>query len=206
MQETKYKLENVTRKILTQLSEERETSPGKAVLANLRNSINKELSNSESFLPILFRNLPEEFLSRDGELTETEKAIIKTLQLYALHQQGNKESVLPVLDEEEESTKSRQINLGVSLRELRDDDSPSMDRRFNIMITSENFEELFHHLRQMIKLLKSRTEAKVDYVKLSSDLYDFIRGYKERVRIRWAERYYQYVNKEKGENENGKEK
>lgn len=71
------------------------------------------------------------------------------------------------------------------------------------MITSSTFEELSHHMRQMIKLLKSKTDAKVNYPKLSGDLYKFLTGYGEEVKFSWASRYYFVKNeKEEGVEEN----
>lgn len=95
--------------------------------------------------------------------------------------------------------------MGYSLRSLRKDgDSVAVDRRFNSMVTSTTFQELSHRLRQMIKLLKSKTDAKVDYPRLSRDLYRYLRGYGEEVKFSWASRYY-FVNSEKeGEKKNEK--
>ena len=137
------------------------SSQTRANLAGIRNSINKPLSNAEEVLPILFESLPEEFLSKDGSLTAEENAILLTLQLYAIHQQGSSISVL--MDENEDNWK----NLGYSLNSLRKgDDSLAIDRRFNTMITSSTFDELSHHLRQLIKLLKAKSDVKINYGKL----------------------------------------
>ena len=67
------------------------------------------------------------------------------------------------------------------------------------MITSQSFEELSNHLRQLIKILKgSKDIVKINYPKLSKDLYDFARGYDERVRLNWSRAYYS-KNISKGE-------
>lgn len=192
------RVESVTRNILSELESEINSSNGRANLANIRNSINRPLTESIDLLPLLFRYLPEDFLSSDGKLSLEEKAIVLTIQLYALHQQAESESVL--LSEDAEKWK----NFGYSLSFLRKgEDSLAADRRFNTMITSSTFEELSHHMRQMIKLLKSKTDAKVNYTKLSGDLYKFLTGYGEEVKFSWASRYYFVKNeKEEGVEEN----
>lgn len=193
-----FRVESVTRNILSELESEINSSNGRANLANIRNSINRPLTESIDLLPLLFRYLPEDFLSSDGKLSQEEKAIVTTIQLYALHQQAESDSVL--LSDDAEKWK----NFGYSLSFLRKgEDSLAADRRFNTMITSSTFEELSHHMRQMIKLLKSKTDAKVNYPKLSGDLYKFLAGYGEEVKFSWASRYYFVKNeKEEGVEEN----
>lgn len=193
-----FRVESVTRNILSEINSEINSSNGRANLANIRNSINRPLTESIDLLPLLFRYLPEDFLSSDGKLSLEERAIVTTIQLYGLHQQAEAESVL--LSEDAEKWK----NLGYSLSFLRKgEDSLAADRRFNTMITSSTFEELSHHMRQMVKLLKSKTDAKVNYTKLSGDLYKFLTGYGEEVKFSWASRYYFVKNeKEEGVEEN----
>lgn len=193
-----FRVESVTRNIINDIDSDLKSSQSRGNLANIRNSINRPLNNSTNLLQLLFRYLPEDFLSADGKLTNEEKAVVTTIQLYALHQQSKKDSVL--LSDEYEKWK----NLGYSLSFLRSEkNSVAVDRRFNNMITSSTFEELSHHMRQMIKLLKSKTDAKVNYTKLSGDLYKFLTGYGEEVKFSWASRYYFVKNeKEEGVEEN----
>lgn len=193
-----FRVESVTRNIINDIDSDLNSSQSRGNLANIRNSINRPLNNSTNLLQLLFRYLPEDFLSTDGKLTNEEKAVVTTIQLYALHQQSKKDSVL--LSDEDEKWK----NLGYSLSFLRSEkNSVAVDRRFNTMITSSTFEELSHHMRQMIKLLKSKTDAKVNYTKLSGDLYKFLTGYGEEVKFSWASRYYFVKNeKEEGVEEN----
>ncbi|WP_243342560.1 type I-E CRISPR-associated protein Cse2/CasB [Anaerococcus sp. AGMB09787] len=166
----------------------------KAILANLRCSINRPLGDGVGHLAFVFENMPDEFLGRGEYYSREEKAIITSLQLYALHQQGIRESILT---EEKD-------NMGYSLSLLRDEDSKSYDRRFNALVTANDFEEFSYHLRQMVRLLKSKKkgEAKVNYANLARDLYSFLRGHEEGIRLKWARSYYSFrkvENKEKGE-------
>lgn len=186
----------LTSKIIFDLNNHLDTSKGKAQLANLRNSIGKPLSQTVGVWPIIFENLPEEFLSKHGQATYEEKAILNTLQIYALYQQGKSEKTS--LEGEDRYWK----DLGYSLRNLRraSEETRAIDRRFNAMITATTFEELVYHLRQLIKLLKSKTEAKINYPKLADDLYWYLRGYDEDIKLRWSRRYYANISsKDKGD-------
>lgn len=176
---------SVTGKIIYRLSQTLGTSSTKSTLANLRNSIGRPLSTSLDIWPIMYENMPDEFLSRSGELTAEELSILTTLQLYSIHQQGKAETV------NMNSEDSYMDNIGYSLSSLRvKEDSISTDRRFNALITSTSFDELTHHLRQFIKLLKVKTTTKINYPLLANDLYWFLRGYGENTRLSWARQYY----------------
>lgn len=176
---------SVTSRIVNGLSAALDTSSGKAMLAKLRHSTGRPMSETIEVWPIVFDYLPEKFLGTGVRVTAEEMAILTTLQLYALHQQGNKENV--ILNNESE----KWHNIGYSLSALRtDNDRTASDRRFNALVTSTTFEELSHHLRQMLKLLKAKTNAKIDYAKLAEDLYWFIRGYEDGIRLDWARAYY----------------
>ena len=92
-EQRKARVAEVTRKILIKLSKQKDTSSGKALLARLRQSIGKPVSETVAVWPILFEDLPEEFLGHDGYTSAEEQAILTTLQLYALHQQSLSHSV-----------------------------------------------------------------------------------------------------------------
>lgn len=191
----------VTSRIIGQLSKTLDISACKATLANLRNSIGKDPSDTIEIWSIMFDYMPDEFLGRDGNLTAEEKAILNTMQLYAFYQQGSSESV--AIDKES----NEWGNMGTSFSSLRDDDNRvSADRRFNTMVTSTIYDELFYHLRQMFGLLKSRNkgQVKVDFSKLSQDLFWFILGYEDNIRIAWSREYYRNRSIEKGKSEGGK--
>ncbi|MCT7725513.1 MAG: type I-E CRISPR-associated protein Cse2/CasB, partial [Lactobacillus iners] len=126
-----------------------------------------------------------------------EQAILTAIQMYALHQQSNEKSVLKIEYNEGE----KRQNLGDALSTLRGSDNKSIDRRFNAMILSSNYLQLQNHLRQFIKLLKAKSDAKVDYASVADDLFWFLKNQKDGVKIKWSRSYYKFrkVN-DKGEN------
>lgn len=172
----------------------RETSFGKALLAKMRRSVGKSLSETVDIWAFVFEYLPEEFIGNTEE-----DAIVLTMQFYSLHQQGVETSVLY---EHEKSENTKEYTLGKSLSVLRtEDDRVAVDRRFNTMITATTFEELVYHLRHLLMLLKSKfRETKVDYAQLAEDLYWILRGFDENIRLKWARDYYRTY--QKGENKN----
>ncbi|MFM9413562.1 type I-E CRISPR-associated protein Cse2/CasB [Peptococcus simiae] len=192
----------VTAAILHEISSSLGSSATKATLAALRHSIGKEASASIDIWPLLFEKLPEAYIGRGRALSHEERTILNTLQLYALHQQGNDQSVwLEQETKDRENTghgkgKKQRNNIGDALKLLRrGDDSLAVDRRFNALVTSTDYDELIHHLRQMVKLLRAKKDGKIDYPALASDLYWFSRGYEESVRLNWSRHYYRFETK-----------
>lgn len=201
MEDSRLNVYRETVRILRKLDNTRENPSTKAIFANIRNSINKDSSVNMDALAFVFQNIPEEFLGFNKNLNDYEKAILTAVQMYALHQQAKIESVLKLDYEEGE----KRQNLGDALKTARDkeDDTKALDRRFNAMITSSNFEELSHHLRQMIKLLKAKSDAKVDYASLADDLYWFLKNQREGLKIKWSRSYYK-LNKKERDDKNAK--
>lgn len=177
---------STTNNIIMSLENSKELSKTKATLSNLRNSVGRPSVENLEGIKLLYEFIPEEFYTKYSKLSFEENAILTTLQLYAIHQQSEDESV------NDTEKKNGWDNVGESISEMRNEDNfLSLDRRFNAMITSQSFEELSIHLRQLIKILKGTKEIiKINYPKLAQDLYDFARGYDERVRLNWSRAYY----------------
>ncbi|MCH3987740.1 MAG: type I-E CRISPR-associated protein Cse2/CasB [Lachnospiraceae bacterium] len=177
----------VTNKIIQKI-ESQYGSQRAAILANLRNTIGKSLTDAENVWPLMFENMPQEFLSKSGEETQEEKAIFTTLQLYAMCMQGASGNV--------KSDSSYKGSIGASLKSGRSaSDSEALDRRFNVLITADTFSELTYHLRQIIKIVKSKGNIAINFPKLADDLLWFQRGRQKRICLRWAQEYYSQQQK-----------
>src|SRR3712207_839553 len=159
----------------------------------LRNSIGKDIEDAIEVWPILFENLPEDFLGDEKRATLEEKSIMRTLQLYALMKQGDSKILIDSNGEE------KYKNIGYSLKVLREqqDGSPdrkkggSVDRRFNALITSSDVEELMNHLRHLLSILKSKSiSAYINFPKLAEDIYWYSKGKDDNIRLSWAREYY----------------
>jgi CRISPR system Cascade subunit CasB len=182
-------LYTVTERIIFKLGERLNLSETKAVLSHLRNSIGRDISETVEIWPLMFEEVPLEFLSTSGIPTCQENAILASLQLYALHQQGKSKSV----------NESPGNSIGKALHDIRDLNNTALDRRFNALITSGNFKELTTHLRHLISILKQETDTKIDYAKLAEDFYWYQRSpeFANRMRMRWGQDYYFYQTIEK---------
>lgn len=196
---------DVTLRIISKLSKSLELSSTKALLSKLRSSLGHNESQTIDIWKEVFPELPESFLSRDGNLTKEERSILTALQLFALHQQGKSKSVNLAFKSDDldigEDSKNKNADLtnkniryftmGDSLSKLRESgESNSIDSRFNAMITANSINEFTHHLRHLLSILKSKEDCKVNYAKLAEDLLWYQVGRQEQVRLLWGQGYY----------------
>lgn len=86
-------INGVTKSIIKSLDNNLDDSYTKAVLSELRSSVNHDSNYASKTWQLLFNRLPKDYLNTNGYLTREEKAILSTLQLYAVHQQGSVETV-----------------------------------------------------------------------------------------------------------------
>lgn len=191
--------------ILADINKNINSPSTKALLAKIRNSVDKDLLHNIDLLSCIFSSVSYDGGESDGELSYKEQAIFTVMQLYAIHQQSSYESVLKTEGDYDKEQKYKD-NIGDALATLRSEENESIDKRFNTMIVSTDYKRLTYHLRQMIKILKSKSDAKVDYAKLAEDLYWFMMGRKEEVRLSWARSYYKYRKNEEMEGDIQNEK
>lgn len=182
----KRKVLETTKGIISYIENINDESKQKAILARLRNSINKPLSENFDVLPFLFEKLPDKFLGTTDEASPEEKSILSALQLYALSKQGKGKT------QNEDDVPDKFPSFGASLGVIREGDKmEALDRRFNAMITSDDFSEWVVHLRHLVKLIKSSEKnVRVDYPRLAEDLFWIAMGYKTNVRLQWSRDYY----------------
>lgn len=175
---------SVTNRIIQRFEQQRRKGrPNTAALAALRNSAGRPISEAEDVWPILFENMPVSFLSRNGIPTFQENAIFSALQLYAMSRQGSSENVT--------ADGSYKGNMGRSLAAGRHSgDSQAIDRRFNTMVSAEDYDGFTYHLRQLFKLVKAKCQTTVNFGGLADDLYHYQLGNKEKVCFKWAQGYY----------------
>ena len=167
----------------------------RASLAKLRRGIGKKPGSLPGIWEFLFESLPEEFLSRTGEPTHAEWAAHMAITLFALHQQGKNPHENPM------SISNEPLGSAVRLLRMKRGDSAeqAIKRRFDAVVTSDSPEELAHHLRGLIQLLRSEG-IPLDYPRLAGDLFQFQKPeLRDGVRLRWGQDYYKM---RKGEENN----
>ena len=172
-----------------------EKPSSKAMLAKLRHGVGKQLENAPDVWDVVLDGLDERLLSSEGELSAAEKAIYTALTLYAIHQQGKSEQM------------SRGNNsFGAAIKKLLDpggNNAESIKRRFDAIVTANDYIELSHYARGMVQMLKAK-DIPLDYGRFAADLYEtHFTDSKNRVMLRWGEDYYRKgkVKKEEAANE-----
>ena len=160
----------------------------RASLAHLRRGIGREPGSMAETWELTLDGLPEECLSKTGAPTREEWAVYISLTLFALHQQGKDPSTEPM------SVQGKPFGNAVRKLALNDGEADALfkgpvKRRFDTIVTSNSLEELTHHMRGMIQLLKSK-KIPLDYPQLAEDIYDFQSEYKrDGVKLRWGQDY-----------------
>lgn len=154
----------------------------RADLANLRRGTDKRPGELPELWGLLFRDLPEELMSKTGEPTWAEWAISGALTLYALHRQG---ATKPMHEEDKQ--------LGTAVGQLAASGEGRFDavqRRFITFATARTMPERMHHLRGLICQLRSEG-IPLDYVALAGDLYDCqTPDGAAKARLRWGQDFY----------------
>lgn len=168
----------------------------KAALAGIRNAASIESPQAQTVWPILMANLDENWLSTTGKPTRAETAIFTAVRLYAIHQQGQTNSVYgPSYDKQEDGG----VPLFTALARLRQnpENQVALDRRVQNLLGTTNVASALNSLNHIVPILKQRNSAqKIDYAKLADDLYWYQLGYEQAngVRLVWGQQYYQNLN------------
>jgi len=177
------KLRNYVFKQIVILNSQKETSGGRSKLAELRRGIGKYPGEIPELWGVFLNDLPEEMLSNDGTPSYAEWAVYVSLTLFALHQQGNAESV-----------HAESVSLGRAAAELMNEKTDAererVLRRFGPVITAADMQELSYHLRSLVQLFKSKG-IKLDYVRLAEDIYGYqFENSRKKVQLRWGQDFY----------------
>lgn len=163
----------------------RDTGLGRAQLAELRHGVGKAPGEDPALWGAFLNEASEGlYSSRDYDgASKEEWAVYLTLTLFAMHQQGSSSAV-----------HGEGISLGSAASKLMDKDTPDdrerVLRRFAPIITASDMNELSHHLRCFIQLIKAK-RLMLDYVRLSRDLYDFqFDDSRKNVQLNWGRDFY----------------
>lgn len=158
----------------------------RATLANLRRGIGRKPGEMPELWGLLFADMPEALMSRNGEPTRAEWAAYTALTLYALHQQGKS-----IRDKNMHTTEEfGRLGRAVGRLVTNDDERERVARRFNAFATANDMQEAAHYLRGLVQLLKAE-DFPLDYIRLASDLYSFQNpNFVSSVRLTWGQDFY----------------
>lgn len=167
----------------------------RAELAKLRRGIGRRPGDLPELWGAFLQDMPESFCGRDDP-SHAEWAVYLSLTLYAMHQQGND----AVCMSRSGSTLGRAVRrLAVQTTAAGQDwTESSVLRRFNVLATAEEINEISHHLRGMIQLLRAAKDGSIplDYPQLAADLYRLqcddprCPQVPANVRLRWGQDLY----------------
>ena len=161
-------------------------------LAQLRSGIGKHPGNISALWDITMEGLPESLMSTspNGAPSFGEWAVHSAMTLFALHQQGN--------DLKQKCMNREGEGFGKTVRKLVEnaDDFERIKRRFDIVVTSNSIEEISHHLRGIIQLLKTK-DLPLNYPDLAQDLFYFqtIKT-RDNTRLKWGRDFYRIQKQE----------
>lgn len=154
---------SVTASIIKFLNKDLKSSYTKALLAELRNSMNHLNNYSGIVWQLLFEWLPKDFLNKckNGQFTKEEKVILSTLQLYAIHQQGNDTSVN--LDENEHITDAGHFTIQFDSSKFFLDIKTSADSKFTNHRALKDSTKLVDYINDWIAKLEKNPTYKSEY-------------------------------------------
>lgn len=153
------KIAGFTTKKLAQLQEQRGEASFRSTLAHLRRGAGCTPGEMPQLWGFFLDGMPEEWMGK-REPSRAEWAIYTALTLFALHQQGK--------DPETEWMSRPGAPLGKAVAGLigAAEEESRVVRRFHALATSADIEELSHHMRGMIQLLRSKN-IPLDYPALA---------------------------------------
>ena len=199
-----YQTSELTRKKIERLLTEGSWS--RAMLAKLRRGIGKQPGELPELFEIILGDMPEEFYGKGDRPSYAVGAIYTALTLFALHQQG-KDRPMSVSGKSENKNTGNSLGTAVGyLVKQNREREPAIKRRFDAVVTTNEFTELAHHARGLIQLLRAEDIA-LDYPRFAEDMFWYQFDEKRnQVRLRWGEDYYRIVqlnvDKENGRDSN----
>lgn len=198
-----YQIKRLTQQKVERLSAEGPWS--RAMLAKLRRGIGKQPGELPELFEILFMDMPEELYGIGDEPSYAEWAIYTSLTLFALHQQG-KDRPMSIGGKIEGKNTGNSLGAAVGTLVKQDKErEPAIKRRFDAVLTANEFTEFAYHARGLIQLLRGG-DITLDYPRLAEDLYRYqFDENRNRIRLRWGEDYYRvaHLSTENAEKENG---
>jgi len=157
-----------------------QSSWSRASLAQLRRGVGREVGAVPEILELTVN--PDAPRPWSDAPTPDEIAIHTALTLYAVHQQSQSTPM-----------HTPRVAFGSALGAIRYADgleNSGVVRRFQAMGTASSLEELVHHARSLITMLRSANRG-FDYGQFAEDLVMFQKpGRADRVRLKWGRDFY----------------
>ncbi len=157
-----------------------------AALAHLRGARTREPGSVPAIWALTMDGAPG--TPRGDEPTAEERAIHVAMTTFATHQQSRREPM----------HRSGGPTLGAAVGQLErrrphhDQGLSPVRRRFNAVVTATSFDEVTHHLRALVSLLRAES-IPLDYARFADDLVQLQRRARaDTVLRRWARELYRH--------------
>ena len=160
----------------------------RSTMASLRRGVGREPGEIPELLGQLLLSMPEEMMDSSGRATAELRACYAALTLFAMHQQGHSQT---------ERMSKEDASLGSAVAHLitNEEEFSRVQRRFNMMATSDDLNELQYHFRTIVRMLSDKS-LPVDYVTMAEDFYRYqFMDNRPAVRLKWGQDFYRTVNK-----------
>lgn len=180
---TAKQVEDYTRNKLNKLLLQSGDNVLRAALAELRRGVGKKPGDVPQLWGYFLQDMPEEFFG-DKEPSKAEWAVYTSLTLFALHQQGK--------DPKSDTMNREGYSFGTAVNKLvhNEDERERVARRFYAAATASSMDELSHHMRGIIQLLRGEG-IPLDYPMLAADLYRYqFNSLVSNVRLKWGQDFY----------------
>lgn len=171
----------------------------RAALANLRRGVGRKPGELPQLYGEFLEDMPETLYFKGNKPSDAEWAVYMAVTLYALHQQSKdiRKNNMNQIGED--------YSLGAAASKLvaDKDDRERIWRRFYVVASSEDMQEMNYHLRGLIQLLRDK-DIPLDYPQLAKDLfwYQCSRESANNVRLKWGRDFYKKLNVENEEDNN----
>lgn len=163
-----------------QYTQQQPTSYSRAVLAQLRRGVGKPVGALPDLLEFVID--PEAPAPYGDEPTAAEVAAYTAITLYAVHQQSQPQPM-----------HRPGLGFGAAVGSLRfsgGEENEGVIRRFQALGTASGMEELVHHARGLVTLLRAADRG-FDYGRFARDLYEYQHPYRvDLVRLAWGRDFY----------------
>jgi CRISPR system Cascade subunit CasB len=162
----------------------------RANLARLRRGVGRVPGAVPELWELTLGGLPQELFGDEGNPSGAEWACYIALTLFALHQQGHDAKAEPMNADGNSLGNAARALVSRGFSHGNEDAENGVKRRFNAAATSQDTDELAHHLRGLVQMLRAAGVA-LDYPKLAADLLDFQNpARRDGVRLSWGQDYY----------------
>jgi CRISPR system Cascade subunit CasB len=166
----------------------------RATLARLRRGVGEDIGDFPDAWDVLLDGLDDDMTSWRGSATYSEIAIYTALTLYAVHQQGKYPAYMG----------GGKDSFGAAVKKLvapDDSNANAVKRRFDMVITSNDYKELSYHARGLINLLRSK-DIPLNYARFAKDIYWLqFPDMMSKIKLSWGEDYYRKTKVDQKEKE-----